>query len=63
MHHLRHTGASLLLALGVDIRTIQKVLGHSDVRITANTYIHPDDGLRADAADKMAQFLGRSFGT
>ena len=57
MYDLRHTGASMLLAMGVDIRVIQQVLGHADYRITANTYVHPDEMLREDAADKMGAFL------
>ena len=56
-YDLRHTGASLLHALGVDIRTIQEVLGHSDVRITANTYTHVDESLQEDAALRMGAFL------
>ena len=56
-HDLRHTGASVLLALGVDMRTIQSVLGHSSYELTANTYAHPDKELRRAAADKMGAFL------
>lgn len=41
-HELRHTFGTLLHARGVDIYTIQKVMGHSDIRVTADTYIHND---------------------
>ena len=57
LYDLRHTGASLLLAMGVDVRVIQDVLGHADYRITANTYVHPDETLREDAAARMDTFL------
>lgn len=56
-HDLRHTGASMLHALGVDMKTIQTVLGHSDYRLTADTYTHAEDGILIDAASKMGAFL------
>lgn len=39
-HDLRHTHASLLLYKGVDIKTISKRLGHSNISTTMNTYTH-----------------------
>ncbi len=57
LYDLRHTAGSMLHALGVDLRTIQGVLGHSDIGITANTYVHPDRSVYADAAAKMSAFL------
>jgi integrase len=56
-HDLRHTGASILHALGVDIRTIQGVLGHASYQLTADTYTHPEETTMRDAADRMGGFL------
>jgi integrase len=39
-HSTRHSAASLLCASGVSIFEIQKILGHSSVNLTANTYSH-----------------------
>lgn len=41
-HELRHTYGTLLREKGVDIYTIQKVMGHSDISVTAGTYVHND---------------------
>ena len=53
MHDLRHAAATLLLAQGVDVRTIMEVLGHSQISLTLNTYAHVMPALQADAAAKM----------
>ncbi len=40
IHSLRHTFASRLFAKGVDVKTVSELLGHSEVGITYDTYIH-----------------------
>nr|MBA2304181.1 tyrosine-type recombinase/integrase [Acidobacteriota bacterium] len=58
-HDLRHTAATLLLAQGVDARTIMETLGHSQISLTLNTYSHVLPALQADAATKMDAILKR----
>ena len=41
-HDLRHSCASLLLALGYSMKDIQEWLGHSNYQTTANLYSHID---------------------
>ena len=48
VHDLRHTHASVLLAAGVDIKVIQKRLGHASSQVTLQTYLH----LMPDAEEK-----------
>lgn len=40
IHALRHTFATQLFAKDVDVKVISKLLGHSDVSVTYNIYIH-----------------------
>lgn len=40
LHTLRHTFASRLFRNGVDVKVVSELLGHSNVSITYNTYIH-----------------------
>jgi len=39
-HAIRHTFATRALELGVDIKTLSEILGHSNVSITLNIYTH-----------------------
>ena len=52
LHDLRHGAASLRLAAGIDISVISKVLGHSSVAITSDTYSHLLKGVGRAAAEK-----------
>ncbi|PGF05949.1 transposase [Bacillus pseudomycoides] len=42
-HMLRHTYATNLYDLGLDVGIIQKLLGHAQVQTTLNMYIHPSE--------------------
>lgn len=56
-HDLRHTAGSLLLADGVDIKTIQNFLGHSQASTTVNTYLHGINRGGEVAANSMVRLL------
>ncbi len=40
-HSLRHTFATNCIDNGMDIKSLSEILGHSDVQITLNRYVHP----------------------
>lgn len=49
IHSLRHTFATNLIHHDVDVKVVSKLLGHSSVNITYNTYVHTnmDDAISA----------------
>ena len=52
-HDLRHTYASLLLHLGVPVKDVSELLGHSTATLTLNTYGHVLPGARQEAARRL----------
>ena len=58
-HKLRHTAATLMLQNGVDVRTLQEVLGHENLN-TTQIYTHVDNEQLRTAA--QANPLGRLRG-
>ncbi len=59
LHDLRHGRASLLLASGTDIAVVSKMLGHSSIALTADTYSHLLDGVGRKAADAADALIPR----
>lgn len=53
LHGLRHTNASLMIANGMNIRTVSKRLGHSNTSTTVNIYTHAIQS----ADERAAQIL------
>jgi len=56
-HDLRHTTATVMLAQGIDVRTVADVLGHSDVATALRTYVHATEGTTRRAAQAMGEAL------
>lgn len=59
-HDLRHTAATLMLADGVPLVTVSKILGHSSPAITAMIYAHALDDQKASAIASLGRRLRRA---
>ena len=53
-HSCRHTYVSQMQALGVDLSTIQSIVGHADVSMTQH-YLHVQESIRMDAVDRFSK--------
>jgi integrase len=40
-HELRHSFATILIESGADYKSVSDILGHSNINITINLYVHP----------------------
>ena len=52
-HSLRHTCASWLIQSGADVKTVQTIMRHSDIRLTMDRYGHLFPGSEAAAIERI----------
>ena len=56
-HDLRHSAATLLLSMGVHLKVVQEILGHSNISMTADTYSHVLPSMQQEAVGKWGDKL------
>lgn len=49
-HDLRHSAATLMLSRGIPLKIVSEILGHSQISLTADTYMHVTEGMQREAA-------------
>lgn len=52
-HALRHTFSTRCVALGFDIKSLSEILGHANVNITLNRYVHPTFDMKRSNMNKL----------
>lgn len=57
MHQLRHTYASLLYEAGIDVKSAQYLLGHSDISTTQNIYTHITNKKKITVAKQLNTYF------
>ena len=60
LHAARATTASLLSEFGVSDKVISEIMGHAQVSVTQDRYIHGDDVVREEALGRLAQVMQRA---
>jgi integrase len=58
IHDLRHSAATILLCMGVNIKVVQELLGHSKIATTLDVYGHVLPTMQKDAASKLDDLFG-----
>lgn len=61
-HRLRHTFATNCIENGMDVKTLSELLGHSDVKITMNRYVHPTMDSKRKQLSALSDFYGQICG-
>lgn len=58
-HALRHTFATRCIEAGVDIKTLSELLGHANVNITLNIYVHSSLEHKRQQLEKVSSIYGQ----
>ena len=52
-HTIRHTFATRCIEEGIDVKSLSEILGHSNVKITMNRYVHPSLEMKRQQLEKL----------
>ncbi|NTU70251.1 MAG: site-specific integrase [Coriobacteriia bacterium] len=58
VHTLRHSAATAWLESGVNLKAVSELLGHADIRVTADCYGHVTEATSRAAMDTLSKALG-----
>lgn len=55
-HDLRHTCATIAIASGADIKSVQSLMGHATASFTLDVYAHTSETMMQDTANRMQHY-------
>ena len=55
-HDLRHTAATVAIASGADVKSVQELLGHATASFTLNVYAHTSEQMMKDTAARVQNY-------
>ena len=61
-HILRHTFATNCINSGADVKSVSEILGHSNVNITLNRYVHPAMDVKRNYMNSLTTIYGQMLG-
>ena len=61
LHGLRHTAATILKDMGVPVKDVQEILGHTDISTTLKVYQHGSNHVKWNALTRMGDGLTASY--
>ncbi len=61
-HTLRHTFATNCIESGTDVRSLSEILGHANVQITLDRYVHPSMDTKRRYLETLSSFYGQISG-
>ena len=56
-HTFRHTGCTRMAEAGIDIKVLQRIMGHSDISITMDVYNHVNDDRIQNELEKLESMM------
>lgn len=61
-HTLRHTFATNCIESGMDVKSLSEILGHADVQLTLNRYVHPTIETKRHHMNSLCSIYGHFYG-
>lgn len=61
-HALRHTFATNCIEQNFDVKSLSEILGHANVTVTMNRYVHPTMGMKKGYMDRLSFTSGEKYG-